>query len=214
MEGTDRHQVDRVVRCGAVAVLLLAAAAPAASQSRGLARDTLHFYWGLDTVTLDYDRQFMQGATAIGAEIPLDRVWGFGPETPARLRTTSEIEIDGHSLLAGTYTLWARPTADGVTLFASRQPATRHALFDTAAVLARATLLVVDRADTLQRFRMTIDTAGVRHVNEIVTAYDSARSKAIHGYVYRVSTAAAARPDAILAVEWDRFRWEVELRFP
>lgn len=87
---------------------------------------------GATRITIEYDRPTARGREIPGKLIPYDRVWCPGANECTTLTTTTDITVEGHSLPAGTYTIWAQPGPDKwVMIFNRAHPVfhTQHALY-------------------------------------------------------------------------------------
>src|SRR5256885_6329885 len=61
------------------------------------------------SLSIDYDRPVARGRDLFGALVPYDRVWCPGANECTTLATTTDIIVEGKTLPAGTYTVWAKP---------------------------------------------------------------------------------------------------------
>src|SRR4051794_22602687 len=64
---------------------------------------------GGTTITVEYNRPVARGRDLFGSLVPYDRVWCPGADECTTLTTTTDITVQGKTLPAGTYTVWARP---------------------------------------------------------------------------------------------------------
>src|SRR5215510_2505097 len=64
---------------------------------------------GATTITIDYNRPVARGRDLFGALVPYDRVWCPGADECTTLTTSTDITVEGKTLPAGTYTVWAKP---------------------------------------------------------------------------------------------------------
>lgn len=78
-------------------------------------------------ITIEYDRPTARGRDLAGTLIPYDRVWCPGANECTTLTTTTDITIEGQTLPAGTYTVWAKPGPDKWTIIFNRA----HPVFHT-----------------------------------------------------------------------------------
>ncbi|MGH9409070.1 MAG: DUF2911 domain-containing protein [Vicinamibacterales bacterium] len=59
-------------------------------------------------ITIEYDRPTARGRDLPGKLIPYDRVWCPGANECTTFTTTTDIKVEGQTLPAGTYTVWAQ----------------------------------------------------------------------------------------------------------
>src|SRR5436190_243703 len=64
---------------------------------------------GATTIAVEYNRPVARGRDLFGALVPYDRVWCPGADECTTLTTSTDITIEGKTLPAGTYTVWAKP---------------------------------------------------------------------------------------------------------
>ena len=63
------------------------------------------------TISIEYDRPVARGRELFGALVPYDRVWCPGANDCTTIKTTTDITVEGKTLPAGIYTVWAKPGA-------------------------------------------------------------------------------------------------------
>lgn len=64
------------------------------------------------TLTVLYNRPYKKGREIFGALVPFDQVWRTGANEATTFETNKDIKIEGKTLKAGKYSLWAIPGAD------------------------------------------------------------------------------------------------------
>src|SRR3954447_22429090 len=64
------------------------------------------------TIAIEYDRPVARGRTLFGALVPYDRVWCPGANDCTTVMVSTDVKVNGQTLPAGTYTLWAKPGPD------------------------------------------------------------------------------------------------------
>ena len=75
------------------------------------------------TLTVEYSRPVARGRALFGALVPWGRVWTPGANDATTFRTSTDIQLGGKSLPAGTYTVWAEPGPEQWTvIFNSAHP--------------------------------------------------------------------------------------------
>ena len=73
------------------------------------------------TVTTDYSSPRMKGRKIFGGLVPYGEVWRAGANEATTFVTTSEVEIGGKTVPAGSYTLFTIPEADKWTLIINKK---------------------------------------------------------------------------------------------
>ena len=68
------------------------------------------------TVTIQYSRPVARGRALFGALVPWGRIWTPGANDATTLTVSSDVQVSGHKLAAGTYTVWSEPQADRWTI--------------------------------------------------------------------------------------------------
>ena len=92
-------------------------------------------------ITIEYNRPVARGRELFGKLVPYGRIWNPGADQATTIAVSTEIKVNGQSLAAGTYSLWADPNPDQWTIIFSKAqpvfhipyPAGRDALRITAA---------------------------------------------------------------------------------
>ncbi|MDH3495202.1 MAG: DUF2911 domain-containing protein [Gemmatimonadota bacterium] len=113
-----------ISRAAGIAVFLAVGAVPAA-----LAQDQM-IPWsqrgsvtqrvGFTDITITYRRPVARGRTLFGGLVRWGRVWNPGADSATAIVVSRDVEIEGRSLAAGRYTLWAIPEPESWTLIVSR----------------------------------------------------------------------------------------------
>ncbi len=67
---------------------------------------------GRATITVEYSRPVARGRTLFGGVVSFGGPWDPGADAASTIRLSRDIEIDGHPLPRGTYSIWAIPEAD------------------------------------------------------------------------------------------------------
>jgi len=78
------------------------------------------------TITIEYDRPVARGRELFGALVPYDRVWCPGANECTTIAISSDVKINGQTVPAGTYTIWAKPGATMWTIILNRAHPTFH----------------------------------------------------------------------------------------
>jgi hypothetical protein len=75
---------------------------------------------GTTRIEIKYSRPSARGRALFGALVPWGREWTPGADTATSIALTAPVRVNGHALAAGTYTIWAIPTATRWTFIFSR----------------------------------------------------------------------------------------------
>jgi hypothetical protein len=75
---------------------------------------------GRATITIEYSRPVARGRRLFGGVVPFGKPWNPGADAATTIRFSRDVEIDGHALPRGTYSVWAIPGPDSWTLILSR----------------------------------------------------------------------------------------------
>jgi hypothetical protein len=135
-----------------IAALVLALAAPAvadiqlpeASPASTIAQEV-----GISKVTVAYHRPGVKGRKIWGDLVPTGKVWRLGANDATTLQFSHDAKINGQKVPAGTYGLFAIPTANEWTLILNKQSKQWGAYFYKA-------------EDDLLRFTVKPETAEAR----------------------------------------------------
>jgi hypothetical protein len=66
----------------------------------------------LTEITVTYGRPVARGRALFGQLVPWDSVWHPGADSATRIVFTHDVELEGHTLKGGEYSLWLIPRAD------------------------------------------------------------------------------------------------------
>jgi hypothetical protein len=77
-------------------------------------------------VTIDYNRPVARGRELFGALVPWSRIWNPGADTATSITVSTAVTVNGETLAAGTYSLWAEPQPDRWTIIFSRSHPSWH----------------------------------------------------------------------------------------
>ncbi len=84
-------------------------------------------------ITIDYSRPVARGRTLFGQVVPWGRIWTPGANDATTLMTTTDIEVNGHKLAKGTYTVWSVPGPDHWTVIFNTEHPVFHLRHDDVA---------------------------------------------------------------------------------
>ena len=72
-------------------------------------------------ITIVYGRPVARGRTLFGSLVPYGRVWHPGADAGSTLETTRDIQVNGHPLPKGKYSLWTLPGETAWTFMFSKE---------------------------------------------------------------------------------------------
>ena len=78
------------------------------------------------TITIDYNRPVARGRTLFGSLVPYGRVWCPGADYCTTIQLSTDVKINGQTLAAGTYSLWAEPQPERWTMIFNRAQPVFH----------------------------------------------------------------------------------------
>ncbi len=148
----------------AVAFALCLASAFAAAQQQKAARPSppasasCKFADG-KMVKVDYSSPRMKGRKIFGDVVPFDRVWRTGANEATTFLPDTVIEVDGHSVPAGAYTLFTLPTAGEWQLIISKQVGEWGTEYDAKQDLVRTSLRKSALPAPVENFTISFDVA-------------------------------------------------------
>jgi len=109
----------------AAAGVSLAAQAPKPSQ-HGTVSQTV----AGTTLTVDYSRPVARGRVLFGSLVPWGRVWCPGADNATSLTLTTDIQINGQKLAAGSYSVWTEPQKEKWTMIFNRETPVWHTRYN------------------------------------------------------------------------------------
>ncbi|OFV96175.1 MAG: hypothetical protein A3F68_04935 [Acidobacteria bacterium RIFCSPLOWO2_12_FULL_54_10] len=71
-------------------------------------------------ITIEYNRPVARGRELFGSLVRWGRVWNPGADDATNIAISTDVEINGAKLAAGTYSLWAEPQPDRWTIIFSK----------------------------------------------------------------------------------------------
>jgi hypothetical protein len=96
----------------------------------------------------------------MGGLVPYGKVWRTGANEATHLTTEAGLEVGGHSVPAGRYTLFTIPAEDGWTLIINRQTGQWGNQHDEAQDLARVPMKTEKLDKTVEQFTISIEQKG------------------------------------------------------
>lgn len=104
------------------------------------------------TIAVKYGSPYRRGRKIMGGVVPWGQVWRAGANEATEFRTSRDLVVGGTTIPAGTYTLWALPSASGWQMIFNKRTGQwgteYHAQDDLARVPAQAETIpqMVERA--------------------------------------------------------------------
>jgi hypothetical protein len=113
------------------------------------------------TVTVDYSSPRAKGRKIFGGLVPYGEVWRLGANEATTFVVSSDVNVGGTKVPAGSYTIFAVPNADKWTLVISKKTAewgTKYAGPDSD--LARVGMKTSTLPSPMENFTITFDKTG------------------------------------------------------
>jgi hypothetical protein len=123
-------------------------------------RDTASADVGAAHVVIDYGRPSMRGRKVFGGIVPWGEVWRLGANAATQLTTDRDLVIGGTPVPAGTYSLWAVPTATAWTLVVNEQHGQWGTQYDATRDLARIPMTVTTLPEPVEQFTIAVNDDG------------------------------------------------------
>lgn len=80
-------------------------------------------------VSIEYNRPVARGREPFGDIVAWGQMWNPGADRAALIRLSSDVQINGQPLVAGTYSIWAQPKEDAWTMIFSRKADRSNAVY-------------------------------------------------------------------------------------
>ncbi|MFL5606211.1 MAG: DUF2911 domain-containing protein [Gemmatimonadaceae bacterium] len=102
-------------------------------------------------IEIVYRRPVARGRALFGALVPWGRIWSPSADTVARFTVSTPVEVNGNTLAAGSYGLWAIPDSSSWTIIFSTDAAAFHLRYPERrdALRVRATPRQGEHVETL-----------------------------------------------------------------
>ena len=81
-------------------------------------------------ITIVYNRPVARGRDLFGALVPYDKVWCPGADYCTTIKLSTDVTIQGQTLPAGIYSLWAKPGPTKWTMIVNRAEIVYHTAHD------------------------------------------------------------------------------------
>ena len=111
IRGTAQYNVSRQdgLDLAATTAMFLAREKAAGAMGALSTRDTVVANAGGASLWIDYGRPSKRGRVVFGGVVPYGELWRTGANSATQFRTDKALEMGGHSIPAGMYTLWTVP---------------------------------------------------------------------------------------------------------
>lgn len=114
---------------------------------------------GLTDVTLEYSRPGMKGRTIFGDLVPYGKLWRTGANKNTTITFSDDVVIDGQTLKAGSYAIFATPTASNweVAFYTDTENWGTPENWDDSKVAAKTTIKTEKMPMMVETFTITFD---------------------------------------------------------
>ncbi len=112
---------------------------PAPGAPRPSQHGTVSQHVGNTVITVDYNRPVARGRDLFGALVPWGRVWTPGADNATTIEVSTDVQIEGHALPAGKYSLWTEPHEDQWTVIFNRVQPVFHTRYPSGQDVLRVT---------------------------------------------------------------------------
>jgi hypothetical protein len=109
------------ITLGALAIVAPMAAEPRLSQHGSVMQEV-----GTTKITIDYNRPVARGRELFGGIVRWGRIWNPGADTATSIEISTDIRINGQTLGAGAYSVWAEPRPDKWTIIFNKATPVWH----------------------------------------------------------------------------------------
>ncbi len=111
----------------AAGLLIVAASVPAFAQGpRRSQRSEIMQMVGYTKIEVMYIRPVARGRELFGKLVPYGRIWTPSADSAMRITVSTDIEVDGHALKAGSYSIWAIPDSTSWTVIFNKTASAFH----------------------------------------------------------------------------------------
>lgn len=111
------------------------------------------------TIGVDYSSPAMKGRKIFGELVPYGKIWRAGANEATAFVTTADLTVDGKSIPAGSYTIFAIPNPDKWTLVISKKTGEWGTAYPGESEdLARAEMKVSALPSPVENFTISFDT--------------------------------------------------------
>ncbi|MEX2179019.1 MAG: DUF2911 domain-containing protein [Gemmatimonadaceae bacterium] len=161
VDGTGTTQQFIAQRQSSADVSGIASAWSALARMPLSSRDTVRATIGSTRLWVDYGRPAARGRRVFGESGVLnDTLWRTGANAATQFRTSAPLTMAGHTVPAGTYTLWTLAIPGRSQLIINRQTGQWGTVYDPAQDLIRVPLARTELLSVVERFTIAIDAVG------------------------------------------------------
>jgi DUF2911 family protein len=125
---------------------------------------------------IEYGRPSMRGRRIMGNLVPFGRVWRTGANAATTLVTEVDLEIAGHRIPRGTYTLYTLPGAGAWTLIVNRQTGQWGTQYEPTRDLVRIPMRVSRLERPVERFTISLEPARGRDPHTLALTWENTRA--------------------------------------
>ncbi len=156
---TDKYLATRVADVDVEGLAARFAAADQAGHGLGTLspRDTARAQLGGARVMVDYGRPSARGRVIFGNVVRWGQVWRLGANEATQLITDRDLVIEGATVPAGSYSLWAIPNSGGWKLVINKQHGQWGTEYHPEQDLARVPMQTSRLSDPVERMTVRID---------------------------------------------------------
>ena len=100
------------ITVGSMGLLLAVIGAPVAAAQEGIPfsqHGTVSQRVGYNDIAISYNRPVARGRSLFGGVVRWGRIWNPGADSATTIEVSRDVEVEGQSLPAGSYTLWMGP---------------------------------------------------------------------------------------------------------
>jgi hypothetical protein len=115
-----------VLRLALIAVLVAFAPVDAQSSPRRSQRAELLQLVGETEIRAMYIRPVARGRELFGKLVPYGRVWTPSADSAMRLTFSTDVQVEGQQLKAGSYSVWVIPDSSAWTIVFNKNPTVFH----------------------------------------------------------------------------------------
>ncbi len=116
----------RIARCLPAATVLAGFSMLAVEAQRPSQHGSVSQQIANTTVTIEYNRPVARGRELFGALVPFGRIWHPGADEASYITFSTDVQVNGQPLAAGTYSLWTEPNPGQWTFIFSRAHPVYH----------------------------------------------------------------------------------------
>ncbi len=84
-------------------------------------------------ITIEYSRPVARGRALFGELVPWGKVWTPGANDATTITVSTDVQVNGQALPAGTYTVWSEPRPDSWTIIFNKSQPVWHLRYSEVA---------------------------------------------------------------------------------